>query len=313
MNQDPIFNAVLNECNQAYVFRQNLINDIQAITKRKLIVYLASPTHPFAMLTKDDIPIFEELLRTISDSGGVDLMINSQGGDPNTAEKILMMCRQRFKEFNVAVVNYAKSAATMIAIGSDKIYMGYLAELGPIDPQIQIVRPDGKVETIPAGAFIYGLENIRKRIVEEHDPPEMYLPMLGQIRPEIVTICSNALEETKSFAAKWLKDYMMKQNPQWAETVAEMLTKGEKYKSHGKVINFTEAKKVLKLNVELIDNKSELWEKLWELYIRGNQFLQITNQAKLFENEKVSIAMQVGVSQIQRQLPKAGRAPPSQR
>jgi ClpP class serine protease len=210
-----------------------------------------------------------------------------------------MMCRHRFKSIHVIVVNYAKSAATMIALGSDKICMGYLAELGPIDPQIQVVRPDGRIETIPAIAFIDGLRDIRKRIVEKHDPPEMYLPMIAQIRPEIITICNNAIEDAKSFAAKWLGNYMLKNDPEWAKKVAEFLTTGEKYKSHGKVIDYHEAKNVLKLNVDLIDEKSELWNKLWELYVRGTQYLQITNQAKLFENEKTSIAMQIGISPIQ--------------
>lgn len=295
---EPIFNKILNECGQAYSFRQVLIKEIQKITGRKLIIYLSNPTHPFAMLTKEDIPLFEELVRTVSNDEGVDLLINSPGGDPNTAEKILMMLRHRFKSLHVIVVNYAKSAATMIALGSDKILMGYLAELGPIDPQIPIFRPDGKIETIPAIAFIEGLKDIRKRIVEDRDPPEMYMPMIAQIRPEILEICHNAIEDAKTFANKWLTAYMLKDDPEQAKKVAEMLTTGKEYKSHGKVINYKEAKEKLRLNVELIDENSELWDKLWELYIRGEQFLRITNQAKLFENEKVSIAMQVGELRI---------------
>jgi len=64
-------------------------------------------------------------------------MINSPGGNADVAEKMIRMCRQRFQTFNIIVPDYAKSAATMIALGSDKIMMGYLAELGPIDPQLR--------------------------------------------------------------------------------------------------------------------------------------------------------------------------------
>jgi len=295
---DPVFSKVMNECSQGYVFRQKLIGEIQIITGRRLVVYLSNPMHPFAVIRKEDITAFEELLRTVSDADGIDLLINSPGGDPNTAEKMLSMCRSRFKTLHVIVPDYAKSAATMVAIGSDKICMGYLAELGPIDPQIQFARPDGRIEMIPAGAFIEGLETIRENILQKGDRPEMYMPMIAQIRPEILAICRNAIADAHTFAEKWLTNFMMKARPAKAKEVATALTEGKKYKSHGKVIDFAEAKNELQLDVDLIDNKSPLWDKIWELYIRGTQFLMLTNQAKLFENEKVSLAISISVAQI---------------
>jgi ClpP class serine protease len=144
----------------------------------------------------------------------------------------------------------------MIALGSDKILMSYFAELGPIDPQLRMA-PLGEI--IPARSFIDGLEIIRKKVTEEHDPIQMYFPMMSQIRPEILASCNSAIEGSREFAKKWLKKYMLKDNPEQAEKVAEWLSKGEMYKSHGKVIDFEEAKTVLKLNVERIDPNSDLW------------------------------------------------------
>ncbi len=250
-------------------------------------------------IIQQDIPLFEDLLRASAEAG--DLMINSPGGDPNAAEKILMMCRERFyKEFNIIVPNYAKSAATMIALGADKIYMGYLAELGPIDPQIPIVLPTGQVQLIPARAYIGGLDSIRDRITKRKEPVQIFLPILSQIRPDVLKFCEDAIENSKEFAEKWLKMGMLKADPQQAEKVAKELATGEKYKTHGKVINFKEAKEELKLNVELIDQQSDLWNYIWELYLRSIQALQDTPGgmgAKLFESESSSITMniQVGV------------------
>lgn len=102
---------------------------------------------------------------------------------------------------------------------------------------------------------------------------------------------------------------MLKQHPRWARRLAKILTEGETYRSHGKVIDFNEAKNVLRLNVELIDNSTDLWEKPWELYIRSLQFLNVTSQAKLFENEKVSVALKVGVRQAQIKPPTKGSTP----
>jgi len=205
------------------------------------------------------------------------------------------MCRERFNEnFFVIVPNYAKSAATMVALGSDKILMGYLAELGPIDPQIQVSPVPGP--SLPARSFIDGLENIRTKVKEDGDPVQMYLPMLSQIRPEIIAICQSAIEESESFAEKWLKKYMLKNDHKQAAQVAKWLSTGQRYKSHGKVIDYQEATDVLKLNVEKIDKNSQLWEHLWELYVRSTQQLQISGGAKLFENEKVSLTLNIDVA-----------------
>ncbi len=219
-------------------------------------------------------------------------MLTSPGGDPNAAEKLLTMCRKRFTDgFCVLIPNYAKSAGTMIALGSDRILMGYLAELGPIDPQLQIGPVPGP--SLPARSFIDGLENIRRKIKDDGDPVQMYVPMLSRIRPELIAICQSAIEGSRTFAEKWLTKYMLKNDPAQAEEVAKWLSEGKQYKSHGKVIDYSEAKDVLKLNVEEIDKDSKIWDEVWELYTRSVQFLQQTGAAKLFENEYVSLSMNI--------------------
>ncbi len=290
----PIFRDVIDP--NSVAVRQGLVAKIQQelAPHGSLLTYTANPGHPFAFIMSQDTPLFEDLLRDADSKVGY-LMLNSPGGDPNASEKLLIMCRERFTDgFFVIVPNYAKSAATMLALGSDKIFMGYLAELGPVDPQLQVSSLPGP--SLPARSFIDGLENIRKRVKEDGDPVQMYFPMLSQIRPEIIAICQSAIEDSRSFAEKWLKKYMLKDNPKQAEQVAEWLSTGKKYRSHGKVIGFQEAKDVLKLNVREIDKESELWEHIWELYVRSIQQLQISHGAKLFESERVSLTMNIEAS-----------------
>jgi ClpP class serine protease len=54
------------------------------------------------------------------------------------------MCRTHLagtdQKLRVIVPNIAKSAATLFALGADEILMGYLSELGPIDPQVLRTR-----------------------------------------------------------------------------------------------------------------------------------------------------------------------------
>ena len=313
---EPIFRNVIDP-NSALV-RQNLIRKIQEKLQMKLIVYTANPQHPIPGIMMHDVPLFEDTLRSIAGSPKGCLMLNSPGGDANTAEKLLMMCRQRFtEEFDVIIPDYAKSAATMIALGSDKIMMGYLAELGPIDPQLQ-TSPIPGGELIPARSFIDGLDMIRRKVKDELDPVQMYLPMLSQIRPEVLAICQRAIDDAKAFAEKWLKQRMLRNDPKQAEKVAEMLSTGAAYKSHGKVIDWSEAKDVLKLNVEKIPETSDLWNDIWELYCRSTQQLrQSPMAAKLFESESTSLTLNIQVQLVQgpRQAPPSGRpsgVPPSQ-
>ena len=174
--------------------------------------------------------------------------------------------------------------------------MGYLAELGPIDPQFRASPVPGP--GLPARSFIDGLELIRDNVTKKGDPIQMYFPMLTQINPQILARAHSAIEWSKKFAEKWLKKHMLKNNPKQAEKVATWLSQGQKYKSHGKVIDFDEAYNVLKLNVERIDQNGELWSDIWELYCRSIFFLQQgrgQGAAKLYENEKASLTFNVQI------------------
>jgi len=218
MSSQPIYQNIIAP-NTHPRHRKPLIQRIQKKLSGKLIIYTASPFHPLAQIMIHDVPAFEDLLRSTKGGEVGYLMINSPGGDANAAEKLLTMCRQRFsKAFNVIVPDYAKSAATMLALGSDKILMGYLAELGPVDPQLRIAPFPGR--SIPARSFIDGLEMIRSNVTEKGDPVELYFPMLSQIRPEVVAQCYSAIDGSRSFVEKWLKKYMLKNNPDQAKKVA---------------------------------------------------------------------------------------------
>ena len=165
--------------------------------------------------------------------------------------------------------------------------MGYLAELGPIDPQISVNNSES---SIPARSFIDGLEMVREN-VKKGDPPNMYLSMLQKVRPEVISICQSAIDDAQCFASNWLSKYMLKEDTERAKKVATWLSDGKTYKSHGKVIDCNEAKNVLKLNAEVIKPDSELWYAVWELYARSALFLKdrgISNVAKLYESEKIS-------------------------
>jgi ClpP class serine protease len=80
------------------------------------------------------------------------LILDSDGGDVGAAYFIAKICRE-FTDaaFEVAVPRRAKSAATLICCGAERIHMGSLSELGPIDPQF---------EGVPALALKNSIEHL---------------------------------------------------------------------------------------------------------------------------------------------------------
>ena len=291
ITKDPIFTNILNE--NDHNTRKALIKLIEDSVGGKIICYLENSEHPFAHISNHDVIQFEDLLRSVGDSKNGFLILNSSGGSSNAAEKLLSMCRERFTEsFTIIVPNFAKSAATMMCLGADKIMMGYLAELGPIDPQISL--PGNPA--LPARSFIDGLEIVRGKI-RDGDPPNMYLSMLQKVRPEILSMCNSAIEDAKCFAESWLSKYMLKDDKGHAAKVAEWLSDGKTYKSHGKVIDCHEAKDTLKLNAEQIDATSELWYWVWELYVRSIVSMKQQGQhtAKMFESFDVSLTTTIPI------------------
>jgi ClpP class serine protease len=61
------------------------------------------------------------------------LLLHSPGGHINWAYKIVRLFQKRTDEFFTIVPLYAKSAATLIAIGGKQIIMGSEGKLGPLD------------------------------------------------------------------------------------------------------------------------------------------------------------------------------------
>ena len=129
---------------------KQLISEIEATRKSRVLVYVTGDRQPF------DAPIAEDVVRPMYDHlvaskkldpkcNKLDLFLYSRGGDVSVPWRIVTMFRQLFSEFNLLVPYKAYSAATMIALGADKIVMGQKAELGPIDPTLVRSFGDGVV------------------------------------------------------------------------------------------------------------------------------------------------------------------------
>lgn len=117
-----------------------ILKEIETITGCRTVAYFSAFNASVGGVMDSDASIIEDLIRCKNDKKPLLLILNSPGGQAVAAEKILQVCRAYAKEnkteFYALISKSAKSAATIIALGADKILMSQTAELGPIDPQI---------------------------------------------------------------------------------------------------------------------------------------------------------------------------------
>lgn len=111
-------------------------------------------------------------LAKIAGKRDISLILNSPGGSIEFAFWIAKAVRERCQHLDVFVPNIAKSAATLIALAADRILLGQLGELGPLDPQMP--DPGGTGLRSPL-QIVKGLEFLRNYYLETFDVTVLFL------------------------------------------------------------------------------------------------------------------------------------------
>ena len=161
------------------------------------------------------------------------LILSSPGGDIAAAYFIAKLCREYTNlTFEAAVPRHAKSAATLICCGSDRIHMGSLSELGPIDPQFN---------GVPALALKHSVEHIAQLVKECPESTELFSEYLSKsLKIESIGYYERVAKSATDYAIRLLglrKD--SKKEPSSLKQIASRLVYD--YTDHGFVIDINEA------------------------------------------------------------------------
>ena len=81
----------------------------------------------------------DEVQQLLTDLGRLDslsVLIDSPGGDIDCAYRIVRAIRENAEDVEALVPYWAKSAATLICVGADRILFGSQGEMGPLDVQL---------------------------------------------------------------------------------------------------------------------------------------------------------------------------------
>lgn len=152
------------------------------------------------MITLSDKEGFIEVTRNLP-PGPLDLLIHSPGGDPLAADSIVQLLRDKFSHIRVFVPNVAKSAATMIALSGDIIAMDEMGELGPIDPQMEIISDQQRIIS-PAQAILDQFQSAISEVQQDASKLPGYLPMLRQYGPSLLQEATNAIALSKDLVRR---------------------------------------------------------------------------------------------------------------
>ncbi len=254
--------------------RRDLLAEIERTTKRNALNYSATAVGaPGEVMATPDIVNLTRVMETRDGLQGVDLILNTPGGQPEVAEKIITTLRHFYDDdFRVIIPEFAKSAGTIVCLGADTIVMGYCSELGPIDPQMRLTDAKGNVQFRSAHAII---ESVDAYVRKAHEAIKAKEPFQGFVRlldfhPDLTFVeeCRLAKKLSQEIAERWLKAKMLNKEPQKAKAAAAALSRADQLFSHGRAIDYRYAKDELGLKIEYLAPEDPLWKKVWQLHIR---------------------------------------------
>jgi len=295
MKKDKLIRQqVAEEQYQEHSTRRSLYLQLEKEMKLPVISFFTSFRYP-VMLEDSDADMLEGVLQKCDLSKGFTLLLSSPGGDGLAAERIINICRSYSGtgEYQVIIPGKAKSAATMICLGANKLIMGKTSELGSIDPQMIYTEKD-QVKRFSVYNIIKSYKELFLKAVKEKGNLQPYLQQLSNYDAREIAEFQAALSLSEDIALKALKTGMLSglSEKETRNKIKNFLTP-EKVKTHGRAI-YAEDAQNCKLNVETKDLKEKLWTMVYELYVRLNNFVSTHNVAKCIESKNYSFVAKVG-------------------
>lgn len=254
--------------------RRKLMRAIEAETGRKLLCYVSGGYINFF-----DTFHLARLIETMEPGTPITLLLDSPGGDIDAAEKMVHLLREACTppsgsvgDLEVVVPNSAKSAATLMALGGDRILMSDSSELGPIDPQILLTNGN----SVPVFALLRAYEEAERRCIQ-HPDNRAFGAELGKFDAVLIAEMRQAIERARKCA-----ENLLKRKGANYTAVATALMDFDRFPSHGQMIDWRTAKDIGIPQVHHLARQSRLWQQCWHLY---NHLLPICGvDGRIFES-----------------------------
>ncbi len=277
--------------------RKALIEKLQAARNNRLTITYVTSTRP-----GHEIQIADDAFRLIYDhleagreqaKNGVDLFICSNGGSGTAPWRIVSLIRQYTNDLAVLVPHHAFSAATLIALGANKIIMHKMGCLGPIDPSVaNIFNPahplaPGQLAPISVEdvTAFFKLVKHDVGITHEDELVQALVALTDKVHPLAIGNVQRHHNQSRLMARRLLRTHMDESDPHEVEQIIDNLKSNLFY--HGHPINRDEAKKDLKLKVD--DPSSAVEQLMWDLYCQYESELKIKEPFNLLRELELKL------------------------
>jgi len=228
-------------------------------------------------------PQFQEERSVLPNPDSIDVIVDSFGGDADAAYHIAKLIDSNFSgSINYIVPRFAKSAATLLVCGGNKITMGETSELGPLDPQI----PQNDGSYISAKAVQSTLELIKNHLKEKDEHGlELATILASRLNPLILGQYESTIDIAKEYQKELLLLRMFSSKRK-VNAIVDRFAKG--YTHHSRVIGCNEAKEIFggNDNIEIMSSDSDEWKLIWEFYLNNRNIADLLGVLKLVDKLK---------------------------
>lgn len=254
--QTPLFYA---EHADRYA-RQEMIRAYQDAFGCRLLVI-------FDALLDYSVNILEDLIFDASPDEDVHVLLATPGGDGEVALRMVRSVQARCKTLTVAVLDKAKSAGTIFALGANHILMGPTSDLGPIDPQL-VLDPRDPTSLISAKDVIAAVEAAQDAVQQKPETYPIHAALLATVNALHVQQARSALARTDDLMRDALAS-VRGRNTEEIERLFDALHEPliEAPMSHAAVFGIEEAKRA-SLPVMEADPSGLQWRFLWRLWMK---------------------------------------------
>jgi len=213
----------------------------------------------------ESVTYFEELLIDADPREDLHLLLETPGGDGETAIRLVRAAQSRCRELTVVVPNQAKSAGTLLALGAHHILMGPTSDLGPIDPQFP--QPAGR-GLFSAKDLLAAVDHAERAIAANPETYPLHVALLADVSAVMVQQARSALERSEDLMKEALAshpDRSRAEDDKLAAALKEKLI--DLPRDHGAVFDQADATGV-GLPVRDADPASDQWRMVWWLWTK---------------------------------------------
>ncbi len=250
--------------------KKDLIQQLEVEQGSRLLTYITGDRQPFATrIAGDVVPLLSKHLEKIGKAKKISLLLYTSGGDMLAPIRIVKLIRNHCDTFEVLVPYKAHSAGTLIALGADKIVMGKLGELTPVDPTTghpfnpqNPANPQQRLEVSVEDLNSYFLFAKEKAGVKPEQMADVYKMLVEKLHPLSIGNAYRAYRMAKLLTERLLSLHMDKtKESQTMKKIINEIT-GD-ITIHAYPIDRDEAKE---LGLKIDTPKASVEQLIWQLY-----------------------------------------------